>query len=256
MALVLSRDRKNDATQVPRLRAPRAAAILASLAILGALIALGLGTVALHRALRKSPDSWAAAIEAIATVALVLITGWYAYLTFRLVQAQNLAPRLAGWEAALRELSRVLARSNGVLWTAESFFPIKTSERPPMLLDVLASRDAIREVRDQMLELVGVLPRDIAGRALGLAAYLVDAEAELHALAGALLDESQTGLSENRTWTWEGAKTAHEGAQNDPQRTEAWSDVLAGRRLSAVRKRWDEVAATVDGALMAAAPQS
>ena len=61
----------------------------------------------LHSLLARagSTDAWSAAIGAVATVVLVLVTAWYAYLTYSLVQAQRSSARTAGWETALRDLT-------------------------------------------------------------------------------------------------------------------------------------------------------
>ncbi len=101
-------------------------------------IAIGLGgsyaaTLGLHSLLARagSTDAWSAAIGAVATVVLVLVTAWYAYLTFSLVQAQRSSARTAGWETALRDLSLFIGKNRQAIWTASAFFPIDTSTRPP-----------------------------------------------------------------------------------------------------------------------------
>lgn len=222
-------------------------------AIAGILVVLLLvaATVGLHHATASGSDAWATAVEAVATVVLVAITAWYAYLTYRLIRLQQMAPRAESWEAALRELNRLMVRRNPGIWTASDFFPVDVGESPPMLMEVLESRDALREVRNEVLELVGLLPKDRAGSALGVAAYIVNAETELHALAGALLDETQLGVAEGRSWTWDGARAAHL-ASDDPERSEAWEDVLAGRHVLAMRERWEKLSLGLDRELTAA----
>ena len=81
--------------------------------VLGAVIAvLAAATIAgvvwLHSAARTSPDAWPSSVAAGTTATLALVTFWYAYLTHRLLEAQRSAPRTAGWEAALRDLSLYL----------------------------------------------------------------------------------------------------------------------------------------------------
>ncbi len=202
-------------------------------------------TIGLHDATAPRSDDWAASIEAMATVVLVGVTAWYAYLTYRLISVQERAPRAQSWEASLRELSRLTARRHQELSTAAAFFPIDTAARPPMITDITDSRDTLKEVRNEVLELVGLLPKDTAGSALGVAAYIVNAETELHALAAALLDETLVGLEEKRSWTWEGARAAHL-ASDDPERNEAWDDILKGRHVLAARERWEELSLRLD----------
>jgi hypothetical protein len=171
---------------------------------------------------------------------LVLITAWYAYVTFRMLDTQRSAPRAAAQETALRELLKFMASNHTAIWKAAGFFPVDVSARPPMLLDILGSRDDLGRLREHMLEVEGLLPRRFAAPALFRAAALVDTEQELHALAGALLDETTVGLDEQRSWTWEGARTAHEDSR-DPERSGPWEDILHGKQVLVAQERWDDL---------------
>jgi len=69
-----------------------------------------------------------------------------------------------------------------------------------MLLDLLASRDALAEIRRHLLSILGVLPTEFAKLTLGAVIHLVEAEEEeeeeeeeLHAISLAFLDETQLG---------------------------------------------------------------
>ena len=77
-------------------------------AIAGILVALLLvaATVGLHHATGSGSDAWATAVEAVATVVLVAITAWYAYLTYRLI-------RLSRWPLARRAGRRRCGSSAG-----------------------------------------------------------------------------------------------------------------------------------------------
>ena len=165
---------------------PGALTLARALVTLVVVLLLVGATVGLHDATASSSDAWGTSIEAVATVVLVVITAWYAFLTYRLTSLQERAPRAESWEVSLRELSRLIARRHQTLWTAAEFFPVDTAARPPMITDVTDSRDALKELRNDVLELVGLLPRDMAGSALGAAAFIVNAETELHSLAAAL----------------------------------------------------------------------
>jgi hypothetical protein len=210
---------------------------------------LVLGAIGIHALLGRSNDAWAAAVQAASTVALVGITGWYAYLTLKLVETQRSSPRRTAWEAALRDLSRFMARNHKVIWTASAFFPVDSTANPPMLLDILASRDALTEVRESLLECVGVLPKEIAGSVLGVAGHVLNAETELHALGCALLEETQAGLAVGRGWTWDGAEAAHL-ATEDPERNESWDDVLRGRWVTTSAQLWEKLSLSLDGELI------
>jgi hypothetical protein len=203
----------------------------------------------LHTLMRSSPDAWASAISAVTTVALVVITAWYAYVTSRMLHAQRSAPRATAQESALRELLRFMAGNHAAIWKAAGFFPLDVAARPPMVLDILGSRDDLGRLRDHMLEVEGLLPRRFAALALFLAAVLVDAEQELHALARALLDETTVGLDEQRSWTWEGAKKAHEDSRG-AERPGAWEDILDGKQVLGAQEKWDDLYGDISAYLM------
>lgn len=232
-----------------RLIWPRVRSALPLVIGAGGVVATVWAIAHLHTLMRSSPDAWASAISAVTTVALVLITAWYAYVTSRMLDAQRSAPRAAAQETALRELLRFMASNHTVIWRAAGFFPVDVSARPPMVLDILGSRDGLVRRREHMLEVEGLLPRRFAASALFLAAALVDAEQELHALAGALLDETMVGLDEQRSWTWEGARKAHEDSR-DPERSGAWQDILQGKQVLDAQGKWDDLYGDLGAYLM------
>lgn len=219
-------------------------------AVVVAVVLLVGATIGLHYATAPSSDAWAASIEAMATVVLVGVTVWYVYLTYRLISVQDGAPRRQSWEASLRELGRLMARRHQELWTAANFFLIDTAARPPMITDITDSRDALKDVRNEVLELVGLLPKDTAGSALGVAAYIVNAETELHAPGGCSTRRNARRPGKQRSWAWSGARAAHL-ASDDPERNEAWDDILRGRHALAAQKRWEELSLSLDNELTA-----
>lgn len=149
-----------------------------------------LGVVALHALIGKH-DTWSAPVQAISTLALVAITGWYAYTTYKLLETQRSSHRRAAEESALRDLSRFISRQNEQVWSTREFFPAGPPKNPPMLLDVFACRDAFKTLRNQLLEFVEITPREVALPALGAAAHILNAEEELHALGAALTAETE-----------------------------------------------------------------
>jgi hypothetical protein len=168
------------------------------LAVIGAAVlcvGLVVGTARLHGALGGSPETWAPAIQTTTTVVLAVVTTVYVQLTFALVREQHGAPRAAGRERGVRDLAQYIAANYQTMWTSARFFPVDATKRPPMVLDVIASRDGIAEVRKHLLEVLALVPREVAAPTLGAAAHLVDAEEEFHALAAALLDETQAALA-------------------------------------------------------------
>lgn len=208
--------------------------------MVGLAAALVAAVLGMHALLGTSQDAWAASIQTVTTVVLVVITAVYVYFTYDLVRAQRVAPRAEGHEAAVRDLATFVGSHRQVIWTAAQFFPVNTNKRPPMLRDVIASRDALTELRNHLLEVLPTLPRYVAAPSIGAAAHLLDAEGEFHALAAALLDETQAGLAAQRSWTWAGAQEAHL-ASADLQRQEPWDEVLGGRRFALAQDRWEKL---------------
>lgn len=205
----------------------------------------------LHSAARKSPDAWPTSVAAGTTATLALVTLWYAYLTHRLLEAQRLAPRTAGWETALRDLSLYLNKERSVLWSASNFFPVdRPNADPPDLMDLADTLNAFTRFRDHLLEILGLLPRRFAVKVLPLTARLVDAETEIHALFQAMVEASEARRAAGHTtWTWNDVQQAHE-ASNDPERSEAWVDIARGRYFHAAEENWEELSTDVDNYLV------
>ena len=90
------------------------------------------------------------------------------------------------------------------------FFPVDLhGSTPPDLLKLIASRDALRELYEHLLEVVGLMPKQFAGQALIVAARLVDAELEIHTLVSSLIEEQQLALEEGRgSSSWDGVQTS------------------------------------------------
>jgi hypothetical protein len=221
-------------------------AIVAVLA--GATIA---AVVWLHSAARTSPDAWPSAVAAGTTAVLALVTLWYAYLTHRLLEAQRSAPRTAGWETALRDLSLYLNRERTVIWTASGLVPLDHPDAdPPDLMALANIRVEFVRIRDHLLEILGLLPRRFTVKLLPLTMRLLDAEFEFYALFHAIYDAMEAGREAGRTtWTWEDAQQAHEDS-NDPERAEAWADVVHGRHFHAAEQSWDELSTDLDNYLI------
>src|SRR5712692_1166314 len=67
-------------------------------------------TWALEILIQRNATAWVSAIQAVSTITLVVVTAWYVFLTRALVRSQERAARVAGQEAAMRELSRLLGQ--------------------------------------------------------------------------------------------------------------------------------------------------
>lgn len=208
------------------------------------------GTLGLHSLLVRSgsTDAWAAAIEAAAAAVLVLVTAWYVYLTYGLLEAQRTSARTAAWETAARDLSLFVNKNHLPMWDAAKLFPMYPPREPPDVMDVISSRDAINAMRQHLLDTMGLLPREIARKVLPLTAHLVDAGGDLDAIARAMLDEFQLAMAEERGWSWEGVRLFHDGS-GDPERNQPWDDLMSGTSTLTAQELWDQLLSDLDGYL-------
>lgn len=165
---------------------------------------------------------------------------------------QRLAPRFAGWEAAVRDLSLYLGRERNAVWNARSYFPVDSDEKdPPELMALIDSRDALRRICMDMLGMLGVLPREIAKRVLPVTIALVEADTEITALVLAMAEAMEALRAGGQTtWQWADVDRVHT-ASEDPERAEPWEDVAAGQRVRAVEEQWEQLDSDVQDYLHA-----
>jgi len=158
------------------------------------------------------------------------------------LEHQRLAPRLAGWETAVRDLSLFLGRERRAIWSASAFFPVESDEKdPPELMPLIDSRDALRDIYMALLGMLGVLPSEIAKKVLPVAIELVEAENEITALVLAMAEAMEAQRSKGQaTWQWADAERVHL-ASKDPERAQPWVKVAAGRHVKAAEGRWEEL---------------
>lgn len=158
------------------------------------------------------------------------------------LEHQRIAPRLAGWEAAVRELSLYMGRERDAIWTASAFFPVDSDKKdPPELMALIESRDALQRIYMALLGMLGVLPPQIAKKILPVSIEMVEGEAEITALVLAMIGAMEAQRSEGQTtWQWPDAERMH-SASDEPERSQPWTEVTAGRHVKAAEKRWEEL---------------
>jgi hypothetical protein len=193
-------------------------------------------TLWLHSLLARSgsTDAWAVAIGTVATVQLVLVTAWYAYLTFSLLEAQRAAPRAVSWESALREVSRYIVDNHWSIWPIALSMPVDTS-KPPESEEIAARASTLSEVGIKLLKLAPQLPDAFMRKVLDVSNALTAASNE-QATLGIAVAEATVG-AEGKHVTWDGARRHHEGG-SEPG---SWNDMLAGRRVLAAKTKWDDL---------------
>jgi hypothetical protein len=224
------------------------ATVLAGVVLIAALVAAVFG---LHWLLRTSPDSWASAIVAVATVVLVAITACYSYLTFKLLEAQRSSARTSEQEHAMRDLNRFLIARTLTFLMVDRYFPVDATTTPTEPWDVhnnaITIFDKLKKAAIALVEFQGLLPEMFRDKVWHLKDSLIGAAEESLALARAATEEIRLSENETRSWTWAGAEALY--ADTKYADTEAWSDVLSGRKFRDALEACDELRRDLDAYL-------
>jgi hypothetical protein len=195
-----------------------------------------LATIGLRTLLKSSPDAWASAIVAVATVVLVAVTSWYVYLTSGLLQAQRLGPRAAAWEESLRKLQQVMGQYQPSM-TEMSEYTLDTSDWPDdRTLEALLSQvEQLTTISEHLLGFYGLLPIDFVSQLIEVGRYFAIAAGETRKLWQALADELLRALTEKPTRlpTWTGAQKSY-GTSNE----EPWDETLARKKFRDALELW------------------
>jgi hypothetical protein len=203
--------------------------------ILLLLVATYPATLWLHSLLVKSgsTDAWAAAIGTVATVELVLVTAWYAYLTFSLLEAQRAAPRAASWESALREVMRYMVGSQWTVMPTLLSAPVDMSKQPDGK-EIVERAGVLTDAGIELTKLAVHLPNAFMLEVGVLSAALMAASNEQLALARTIVKAIKG--AEGNPVTWDEVRRFHEqGSDSD-----SWNDMIEGRAIEAAKARWNE----------------
>ncbi len=168
------------------------------------------------------------------------------------LEHQRLAPRFAGWETAMRELSLFLGRERHAIWNASSHFPVDAEGKdPPELMALIDNRDSLRRVCMDMLGTLGVVPKEFAKKILPVTIELVEADTEITALVLAMVEaQEELRTKGETTWQWADAERMHTACE-DPERSQPWIDVAAGRHVRSLEEQWDQLDSDVQDYLHA-----
>jgi hypothetical protein len=190
-------------------------------------VAIG-AIVALTWFLSSSGPDWSIAIQGTATVVLAAITGAYAYLTFKLVRAQEMAPRSSAWIAATRRLTDAVTKDDQSVRSLVGQFPIDVSGG--MALPEFEELETINDLASRLYSLGPQLPPSLFQVTFDLATALLTTTNHIYNLQISILREETAALRQEREPTWDGAKSVfYMDVRDATQGRPEWEDLLSGK---------------------------
>jgi hypothetical protein len=102
-----------------------------------------------------------------------------------------------------------------------------------------------------MLGMLGVVPKEIAKKILPVTIELVEADVEITALVLAMAEAMEELRTKGETtWQWADAERVHTACE-DPERSQPWADVVAGRHVKSLEEQWEQLDSDVQDYLHA-----
>jgi hypothetical protein len=149
-------------------------------------------------------------------------------------------------------LGRRLSANSTPIWVLSGgsiglcgYFPLREND-PPDLMTLIDDRDRFRSQTMYLLEVLGLLPREIAKMVVPVTMRTVQAESEIGAILMGLLEVNMAGLDEGRsTWCWDDVQRVH-AASDNPERSQDWMDIARGRCCHAAEKAWEQLVSDLE----------
>ena len=192
------------------------------------LAAIFLAVLAAARLLEHTDPAFREMLTALSTLVLVLVTGVYVYLTFRLVRAQErplAAIRLAAQESAVRALISVIIRNRPEVVVVTNRFPLDLTQPPPT--EELLGIAVFDQLGVELAATASQLPGPLVVRCLDTAEAVVTANINLRSLAS-VLDAFQQGHAQGY-WNWDEARVLYYADIRDRDHRRAeWEDIING----------------------------
>jgi hypothetical protein len=138
-------------------------AVLAGLALVASVAGLAWD---IRLIVAQDPTVWGQAIQASATIILLVVTGTYAFLTFRLVRAQERAPSQAAYVSAATKVLGFLGQRMTDLYDVGRVFPLKETASIKVIKNALERTQSWRLLSAELRGAAGVLPPPILQQAL------------------------------------------------------------------------------------------
>lgn len=201
---------------------------------------------------------WISAIQASTTILLLLATGVYAYLTWRLVRATEDPPavRLAAERAAIENLARSTRPEAIVLGLMASFFPLDFSAGPPPE-SLFSFNNRLSDWMGSLLPNLIGLPADLRvhGEEAGISTQT--AILAISRLERALQQVSSDAGNAAQHWNPENVRKAYEAPrtiQVADVPVPSWDEVVEGRIVNAAAEGLDAFAWELDRFLIRGRP--
>jgi hypothetical protein len=214
-----------------------------SVAILS-LIAVAALAVGFRWLLSDSQSPWRAVVPAVATVALVVITATYAWLTYRLV---HLAQSGEGHRAALQEegartVLRALVKDSWVVASVAHKYPITLNDDFPDVIPGEEYLPTLRAFASAIESEAYVLPPHLSFKATKLTNELLKSVTSTLALVHSLRAESHAAAEADRPTTLTSAKGFYYASLRDDVQPDEWDELLSGKHVKEAIKLADRLA--------------
>jgi hypothetical protein len=185
-------------------------------------------SVLLELFLRSRSNTWAVAIEASSTIALVVVTSVYVAFTSRLVDLQRDSARTAAQEEAMRGLLQSIGRKDPLIHLVERSVPFEISAHGLQIVNEIA--DGLADIGAEVRNGAALLPPKLFVTAMNTGNDLSGAAGCCLALSITCLKEITNASASGTDWTADTAKARwySERAQGLDTRHE-WEDVVQGK---------------------------
>jgi hypothetical protein len=187
----------------------------------------------------ESGSPWRQVVPAVATVVLVLVTGVYAWLTYRLVQQSDPRLRIQAEleERAMADVARMIQTDRFRIDMICDEYPLKVKDgSPPNTSLLIELVDKVVPLRDGIRARVLDLPGDLQDDAEAVVSALTVGERRVFALASICGMEAAAAQQQNRIWTVQGASTIDYTVVSRGDHREGWGALISGAPWEAASK--------------------
>jgi hypothetical protein len=206
------------------------ARILRIVGILVGVAAIFLAVLAGARLLEHTDSGFREMLTALSTSVLVLVTGVYVYLTYRLVRAQEQplhAIRLAAQESAVRLLVSIIVRNQPSVAVLTNHFPLDLAQQMPPAIEP-SDVDTLEKLSYEVGATAHQLPGPLVARCLETAEVAAKAYVTVTSLLS--LIETFENTHAQGYWDWDEARALYadiRGSIGGPD----WDDLANGNAL-------------------------
>lgn len=213
---------------------------LLGLVALGGVLSVGV-VVAASLVLHEAAPQLVGAVQAATTLCLVLITGVYAYLTYRLVAAQENYVRRQSHEKAAAELSALVARDRVKAERVGRHFPLQLPPGEPLDDRVFDHVKDLAAFANGLSALYLLLPVELAIHCLVAARDAGHAVSSLSTLEFAMLKERLEAMENDRPFDWGNVRNFYDESRAQDLTYPDWAELLAGEVVKDAMSALDDL---------------